>query len=160
MTATVVAVFAVVYFGMILGGLPFLQLDRTGVALLGALCRPAAAAGAPIDVSALSQFTCPDDQGLVDRKIIRYCGHVAIPGGKLAVVVLIPPEPEKAERTPTVFVHGGPGFGVVDGWATIGALRLAADAPLVIFDQRSTGLSEPKRLAEPAASSRPTNFKS
>ncbi|HVL34499.1 MAG TPA: SLC13 family permease, partial [Burkholderiales bacterium] len=29
--------FAVVYLGMILGGLPFLQLDRTGVALLGAI---------------------------------------------------------------------------------------------------------------------------
>lgn len=37
MTATVVAVFALVYAGMILGGLPFLQLDRTGVALLGAI---------------------------------------------------------------------------------------------------------------------------
>jgi Na+/H+ antiporter NhaD/arsenite permease-like protein len=32
-----VAIFATVYFGMILGGLPFLQLDRTGVALLGAI---------------------------------------------------------------------------------------------------------------------------
>ncbi|MCP9438275.1 MAG: anion transporter [Nitrospira sp.] len=37
MTETVVIVFAVVYLGMILGGLPFLQLDRTGVALLGAI---------------------------------------------------------------------------------------------------------------------------
>jgi Na+/H+ antiporter NhaD/arsenite permease-like protein len=37
MTAAVVAVFAIVYLGMILGGLPFLQLDRTGVALLGAI---------------------------------------------------------------------------------------------------------------------------
>lgn len=36
-TATVAVIFAVVYFGMILGGLPFLQLDRTGVALLGAI---------------------------------------------------------------------------------------------------------------------------
>jgi Na+/H+ antiporter NhaD/arsenite permease-like protein len=36
--ATVVfAVFCVVYLGMILGGLPFLQLDRTGIALLGAI---------------------------------------------------------------------------------------------------------------------------
>ena len=33
----VVAVFAVVYAGMILGALPFLQLDRTGIALLGAI---------------------------------------------------------------------------------------------------------------------------
>lgn len=36
-TAVVVAIFAVVYLGMILGGLPRLKLDRTGVALLGAI---------------------------------------------------------------------------------------------------------------------------
>jgi hypothetical protein len=33
----VVVVFAVVYLGMFLGGLPTLKLDRTGVALLGAI---------------------------------------------------------------------------------------------------------------------------
>ena len=37
MTATVIAVFVVVYLGMVLGGLPFVQLDRTGIALLGAI---------------------------------------------------------------------------------------------------------------------------
>jgi Na+/H+ antiporter NhaD/arsenite permease-like protein len=37
MTTTVLVVFGLVYLGMILGGLPFLQLDRTGIALLGAL---------------------------------------------------------------------------------------------------------------------------
>jgi Na+/H+ antiporter NhaD/arsenite permease-like protein len=37
MTATVLVIFGLVYLGMILGGLPFLQLDRTGVALLGAI---------------------------------------------------------------------------------------------------------------------------
>jgi len=37
MTSTVLAIFALVYLGMILGGLPFLQLDRTGIALLGAI---------------------------------------------------------------------------------------------------------------------------
>jgi len=37
MTTTVVAIFVVVYAGMVLGGLPYLQLDRTGVALLGAI---------------------------------------------------------------------------------------------------------------------------
>jgi Na+/H+ antiporter NhaD/arsenite permease-like protein len=37
MTEAIVAIFFVVYLGMILGGLPFLQLDRTGVALLGAI---------------------------------------------------------------------------------------------------------------------------
>jgi Na+/H+ antiporter NhaD/arsenite permease-like protein len=37
MTTAIFVVFCVVYLGMILGGLPFLQLDRTGVALLGAI---------------------------------------------------------------------------------------------------------------------------
>ncbi len=36
-TTAVVAIFAVVYLGMVLGGLPRLRLDRTGVALLGAI---------------------------------------------------------------------------------------------------------------------------
>jgi len=36
-TTAVVIVFLLVYLGMILGGLPFLQLDRTGIALLGAI---------------------------------------------------------------------------------------------------------------------------
>jgi Na+/H+ antiporter NhaD/arsenite permease-like protein len=37
MTTTIVTIFVLVYVGMVLGGLPFLQLDRTGVALLGAI---------------------------------------------------------------------------------------------------------------------------
>ncbi|HEY6546816.1 MAG TPA: SLC13 family permease, partial [Vicinamibacteria bacterium] len=37
MTTAIVTIFFLVYLGMILGGLPFLQLDRTGVALLGAI---------------------------------------------------------------------------------------------------------------------------
>jgi Na+/H+ antiporter NhaD/arsenite permease-like protein len=37
MASTVLPIVALVYLGMILGGLPFLQLDRTGVALLGAI---------------------------------------------------------------------------------------------------------------------------
>lgn len=36
-TTTIVLIFTVVYLGMILGGLPFFQLDRTGIALLGAI---------------------------------------------------------------------------------------------------------------------------
>ncbi|MDP3084953.1 MAG: SLC13 family permease, partial [Rubrivivax sp.] len=35
--ALILGIFVVVYIGMILGGLPRLQLDRTGVALLGAI---------------------------------------------------------------------------------------------------------------------------
>ncbi|NML15885.1 anion transporter [Azohydromonas caseinilytica] len=37
MTDFVLLIFSLVYLGMILGGLPFLQLDRSGVALLGAI---------------------------------------------------------------------------------------------------------------------------
>ncbi len=47
MATTVVAVFAVVYAGMLLGGLPFVQLDRTGVALLGAIALVALGAVTP-----------------------------------------------------------------------------------------------------------------
>jgi Na+/H+ antiporter NhaD/arsenite permease-like protein len=36
-TTFVVVIFCLVYLGMILGGLPFVQLDRAGVALLGAI---------------------------------------------------------------------------------------------------------------------------
>lgn len=42
MTTTVLIVFGLVYLGMILGGLPFFQLDRTGIALLGAIVLVAA----------------------------------------------------------------------------------------------------------------------
>ena len=44
MTPFVLAVFVLVYLGMILGGLPFLKLDRTGVALLGAIALVASGA--------------------------------------------------------------------------------------------------------------------
>jgi Na+/H+ antiporter NhaD/arsenite permease-like protein len=37
MATTILIIFLLVYLGMILGGLPFLRLDRTGVALLGAI---------------------------------------------------------------------------------------------------------------------------
>ncbi|OIQ84300.1 inner membrane protein YbiR [mine drainage metagenome] len=40
----VISVFAVVYLGMALGGLPLLQLDRTGIALLGAIAMVAGGA--------------------------------------------------------------------------------------------------------------------
>jgi Na+/H+ antiporter NhaD/arsenite permease-like protein len=43
----VAVVFAIVYLGMILGGLPFLQLDRTGIALLGAIALVAFGAVSP-----------------------------------------------------------------------------------------------------------------
>lgn len=52
MTTAIVVVFFVVYLGMILGGLPFLQLDRTGVALLGAIVLIALEAVTPREAAA------------------------------------------------------------------------------------------------------------
>ncbi len=54
MPTIIFAVFCIVYLGMILGGLPFLQLDRTGIALLGAI--------ALIGIGAVS----PDGGGQID----------------------------------------------------------------------------------------------
>ena len=51
MTTAIVAVFFLVYLGMILGGLPFLQLDRTGVALLGAIALIGMGAVTPEDAA-------------------------------------------------------------------------------------------------------------
>jgi Na+/H+ antiporter NhaD/arsenite permease-like protein len=51
MTTGVVIVFFLVYLGMILGGLPFLQLDRTGVALLGAIALIGMGAVSPEDAA-------------------------------------------------------------------------------------------------------------
>ncbi|HUX23811.1 MAG TPA: anion transporter [Burkholderiales bacterium] len=47
MSAFIFFVFCIVYLGMILGGLPFLQLDRTGIALLGAIALIAVGAVSP-----------------------------------------------------------------------------------------------------------------
>ncbi len=52
MVLTELAVFVLVYVGMIGGGLPFLQLDRTGVALLGAIALVAAEAVTPVQAAA------------------------------------------------------------------------------------------------------------
>ena len=49
----VVAVFALVYLGMLLGGLPRLKLDRSGVALLGAIA-VIALTGMPLETAAKS----------------------------------------------------------------------------------------------------------
>ena len=49
--AYVLTVFAIVYLGMILGGLPRLHLDRTGVALLGAIAIVGAEVMTPEDAA-------------------------------------------------------------------------------------------------------------
>jgi pimeloyl-ACP methyl ester carboxylesterase len=121
------------------------------VAVWLALITAAAHAGSAVDVTALKAFPCPSDEGYVSKKIIRHCGHLrtterADGTGRpidLAVVVLIPPDVERAQRPPTVFVHGGPGFAVVDVWWSVALLNFAAEGPLVIFDHRAVGKSNP-----------------
>src|SRR5438445_12941963 len=61
-TATVVIVFTIVYLGMILGGLPFLQLDRTGVALLGAI---APVASGDVSVAGAGRWVAPSAARIV-----------------------------------------------------------------------------------------------
>lgn len=51
MVMTELAVFVLVYLGLIVGGLPFLQLDRTGVALLGAIALLAFEAVTPAEAA-------------------------------------------------------------------------------------------------------------
>ena len=51
MEAPVVLIFCAVYAGMILGGLPLLQLDRTGVALLGAIAIVGTGALSPVQAA-------------------------------------------------------------------------------------------------------------
>jgi len=102
MHATVLAVFALVYAGMVLGGLPGLRLDRSGVALLGAIALVVAGALTPeqawdaIDVPTLAllfglmvlsaQFRIGGLYAVIARRI----GAAAVsPGVLLLVLVLV-----------------------------------------------------------------------
>lgn len=71
MTLLVVTVFVLVYVGMILGGLPFLELDRTGIALLGAIVLVATGAVAPAQAaSAVHLPTLVLLFSFIDRKSV------------------------------------------------------------------------------------------
>jgi Na+/H+ antiporter NhaD/arsenite permease-like protein len=96
----VIAVFAVVYLGMVLGGLPRLAIDRTGIAVLGAIVLVAsgridlAEAWRAIDVPTIAllvglmvvsaQLRLGGFYGLVTRRLAR---HEATPDALLAVVI-------------------------------------------------------------------------
>jgi Na+/H+ antiporter NhaD/arsenite permease-like protein len=100
--ALVVAIFAVVYLGMLLGEIPGLALDRTGVALLGALALvaservTAAAAWQAVDVPTLAllfglmvvsaQFRLGGFYTWVTRRMVS--ARVG-PSGLLAIVVVV-----------------------------------------------------------------------
>lgn len=102
MTTAIVVVFFVVYLGMILGGLPFLQLDRTGVALLGAIALIAMEAVSPDQaarsvhlptVILLFSFMVVSAQlrlgGFYPWVTLRLAGMPLSPGALLAAVVAV-----------------------------------------------------------------------
>ena len=102
MTTAIVVVFFVVYLGMILGGLPFLQLDRTGVALLGAIALIAMKAVTPEQavqsvhlptMILLFSFMVVSAQlrlgGFYPWVTLRLAGMPLSPGALLAAVVAV-----------------------------------------------------------------------
>ena len=102
MTEAIVAIFIVVYLGMILGGLPFLQLDRTGVALLGAIALIAMKAVTPEQavqsvhlptMILLFSFMVVSAQlrlgGFYPWVTLRLAGMPLSPGALLAAVVAV-----------------------------------------------------------------------
>lgn len=100
MDPTVIAVFGLVYLGMVLGGLPRLAIDRTGIAVLGAIVLVASGridldeAWRAIDVPTVAllvglmvvsaQLRLGGFYGLVTRRLAR---HEATPDALLAVVI-------------------------------------------------------------------------
>lgn len=100
MTTTILIIFLIVYLGMILGGLPFLRLDRTGVALLGAIAlvsidalslEQAVAAIHLPTMTLLFAFMVVSAQmrlgGFYDWVTHRFAGLALGPAGLLAVLV-------------------------------------------------------------------------
>ncbi|MCK6448756.1 MAG: anion transporter [Planctomycetes bacterium] len=93
MDTLVLVVFALVYLGMILGGLPGLKLDRTGVALLGAIALIAAGRVTPHDAwNAIDVATIALLFGLmVVSAQFETSGTYAVLTRKLASAAVSPP---------------------------------------------------------------------
>jgi Na+/H+ antiporter NhaD/arsenite permease-like protein len=100
MATTILIIFLIVYLGMILGGLPFLRLDRTGVALLGAIAlvsidalslEEAVAAIHLPTMTLLFAFMVVSAQmrlgGFYDWVTYKFAGLPLSPSGLLAVLI-------------------------------------------------------------------------
>jgi Na+/H+ antiporter NhaD/arsenite permease-like protein len=120
MTTLVIAIFGVVYLGMILGGLPRLYLDRTGVALLGAIAivgfgvmTPEQAAQAVHLPTILLLFSFMVISAVRLGVLRRSRGARALPiapAGLLGVVTVVAVLSAVYSRT-TSSARGGPGAG-------------------------------------------------
>src|SRR4051794_38942046 len=102
MATTILIIFLLVYLGMILGGLPFLRLDRTGVALLGAIAliginalsleEAVAAVHLPTMILLFSFMVISAQMrlgGFYDWVTYKLAGLSLSPSGLLAMLVLI-----------------------------------------------------------------------
>jgi pimeloyl-ACP methyl ester carboxylesterase len=109
----------------------------------------------PFDLSRLEKFECPNALPPLFREDdgpAAHCVYLTVPERadgtgrkiKLAIVVIVPPDPANARRVPTVLLHGGPGIGMVDDWWAIAESALAYAGPLILFDHRGVGMSTPK----------------
>ncbi|MCE9522599.1 MAG: alpha/beta hydrolase [Alphaproteobacteria bacterium] len=113
------------------------------------------ARAAPIDLSALDRFDCPDASSikfLSGGTVAAHCGFLKIPESatgrgrtlSLAVGVILPDDAKQAALPPTIFLHGGPGGGILSSLWWIATQKLTFDRPMIVFDQRATGMSHPK----------------
>lgn len=76
---------------------------------------------------------------------------VPVPGGKVTVVSCVPEDPDRAERTPLVIMHGGPG-GNHDVYRHY-LEPVAADRPVYFYDQLGSASSPApltQQLIDPA----------
>ncbi|MFM9865192.1 MAG: alpha/beta fold hydrolase [Micropepsaceae bacterium] len=118
----------------------------------------AAFAAPAIDLSALKATPCEGLDGyewmLRGKFSLRCAALVTVEGpsggtkNELAVAILEPLDHAAARLPPTVIIHGGPGIGIADGWWMFPGMAFAQDAPTILFDQRSVGLSKPKLCPE------------
>src|SRR4029450_790710 len=85
------------------------------------------------------------------------CGRLIVPevrnrrdGRTLRLAVMIIRAAEPGGRPQLVFLHGGPGLNAITTRFPINAVRwgLSRHRDVVVYDQRGTGLSEPRLCPE------------
>lgn len=124
-----------------------LGLMVVACATMGCQSDPSAAGAVPLEWTA-----CPFDLTDLDTVRIR-CGYVTVPENRdrdrgrrlrLAFAVIHPSAPGNADAAPILQLSGGPGgTGFLPIFLSNVAPSLAVDRPIVTFDQRGVGYSEP-----------------
>jgi pimeloyl-ACP methyl ester carboxylesterase len=118
--------------------------------LLLALVLSATARAAPRP--SLEEIPCPEDAITlftpkdIERKCLwLHTREHAEGGAQLSLgVIVLTPRTKGAPTPPTVFVHGGPGYGFLDAWWALASAEFARRGQVIMFDQRGVGWSSPK----------------